>query len=119
MLEPIVHIKIGEESFALKPTFRVISQIENALGRSLPKIIAEGIYGEKARGLLQDELFNIIRIAIEGIGRKVASEAIEEFIMRNRIEATILVANFLGISFRTSEYAEAEQDSAEDGDKKK
>jgi len=98
MLEAMVELKIGERSFALKPTFRVLSRIEKALGRSIPKLIMDGVYGENARGLFQDELAAIISIAVEGIGEKISQEAIEDFIMRERVSATVLVADFLRIS---------------------
>ena len=118
MLEAMVELKIGERSFALKPTFRVLSRIEKALGRSIPKLIMDGVYGENARGLFQDELAAIISIAVEGVGEKISQEAIEDFIMRERVSATVLVADFLRISFRPSEYG-SDGNNEEDPDKKK
>ena len=105
MIDPLVNVKIGDESYELKPTFEVISKIETGLGVSVTSLAFDLM---RKRGLIQTELFLILKIAIEATGAKIAPAAIEKYITEHRLQAVELVSAFLLISFRPREYLDEE-----------
>lgn len=119
MLEPIVELSIDDKTYQLKPTFRTLGKVENALGKSILKVIADGVVGSNARGILQDEMFLILKTAIVSADNKIDDEELESFILKNRIKAYEVVTEFLYKSFRPQEFSLSGETGGETDEAKK
>lgn len=97
-------IAIGDNEFILKPTWGVLSNIENALDTSVTKLISRIGEGE----VRLTELVHIIHIATKGQDNAPSIKTIGEYIAEDGMpDSMMAVGRFLSCAFVGSkEYEE-------------
>lgn len=116
-LEPVTRLKINDIDYELRPTFRALSAIEEALGSGLLTIISRCVTGA-INQVPNFTLLELRAILSSGATPAIPPQDLENYLVESipsRVEATAKAVEFLLSSFRKSDYS----DSSDGEDKKK